>query len=40
MATSAAPMMKWARRFNLEDNQTVPQMDKLATVFGGTVILK
>lgn len=39
IATPAAMMMNIARLSNLDDNQTVNQMERLASVFGGTVNL-
>lgn len=39
MATIADAMMNGARRLYLEDNHIVIQMDILAGVFGGTVML-
>lgn len=39
MATPAAPIMKGALRFILDDTQTVAQIEKAATLYGGTVIL-
>lgn len=39
IATEAAPMINGARLSYLADSQTVNQIDKLASVLGGTVIL-
>jgi hypothetical protein len=40
MATSAAAIMKGALALHLLETHTVVHIDKLASAFGGTVILK